>query len=95
MRLKREQITCLKEEIDRIVRNAKVYLFGSRVDDDAKGGDIDILVLTDSKLSKIDISKIRVRFQNQCGLQKLDLINYTKSSISPFKNLILNDSIEL
>jgi predicted nucleotidyltransferase len=33
----------------------QVYLFGSRVDDSKKGGDIDILVLSDKKLHHTDL----------------------------------------
>lgn len=46
MRLATEEHSAISETIRRTDREAQIYLFGSRVDDTAKGGDIDLLVLS-------------------------------------------------
>ena len=50
MRLSTEKIENLKESITTILPNSKIYLFGSRVDDFKKGGDIDILIVANRRL---------------------------------------------
>ncbi|MDY6793294.1 MAG: nucleotidyltransferase domain-containing protein [Thermodesulfobacteriota bacterium] len=45
MRANKQQTDFIKQSINQYLPNAKVYLFGSRVHDDQKGGDIDILVI--------------------------------------------------
>ena len=74
---------------------SKVYLFGSRLDDTQKGGDIDIMVLTDKKLSIRNRSHIRYGFYEKYGEQKLDLVNFTFDEESPFKNLVLIEGVEV
>ena len=44
MRLTKEEIDVLKQSLRQIAEDAKLYLFGSRVDDTKKGGDIDICI---------------------------------------------------
>ena len=50
-----------------------MYLFGSRTDDTKKGGDINILVLSD-ELTKKDLRLLRVDFFTHFGEQKIDII---------------------
>jgi predicted nucleotidyltransferase len=51
MRLTRSQIQTIKNTVTRILgAPCRVWLFGSRVDDDARGGDIDLLVEADVTL---------------------------------------------
>ena len=58
----------------------KIILFGSRMDDNAKGGDIDLLVVSEDKdgfQSKLDsVSKIQLKL----GEQRVDLLvcNYDR-----------------
>jgi predicted nucleotidyltransferase len=52
---------------------AEIYLFGSRTDDFAKGGDIDLLVLSDS-LDFRDVLQLRTRILDRIGWQQLDLL---------------------
>ncbi|MBM2837828.1 MAG: polymerase subunit beta [Deltaproteobacteria bacterium] len=61
---------------------ADVYLFGSRVDDERKGGDIDLYITTDMPTSAIIREKIGLLVDMEKGLgeQKIDVIinNHTK-----------------
>lgn len=74
---------------------AEVFLFGSRVDDSAKGGDIDILLITEEKLSWVSINRIRRLILNEIGEQKVDIVNFSKSMAHPFKNLALESAVRL
>lgn len=68
----------------------RVYLFGSRADDTKKGGDIDILVLSEKKLHHAELYKMKQSFFSKFGEQKLDVVNFTKTDQSAFKNFILS-----
>jgi predicted nucleotidyltransferase len=68
----------------------QVYLFGSRVDDSKKGGDIDILVLSDKKLHHTDLFKMKQLFFLKFGEQKMDVVSFTKNDESVFKKYILS-----
>ena len=53
----------------------KVYLFGSRVDDSRRGGDIDLLVRTTSaKKGILDRVRMAARIKSLIGDQKIDII---------------------
>ena len=95
MRISKDQISTLKAALKEKNSNAKMYLFGSRVDDDAKGGDIDILLLLHEKLSLYEIFEIKNCFWKQYGEQKLDIVQFTFSENHPFKELAMQSSIKL
>ena len=95
MRLSKPKIENLTSSIHSFLPKSKVYLFGSRVDDTKKGGDIDILILGDRKLTFIEKSKIEKNFFMSYGEQKLDLLSLPFKSNNPFKNLVLEEAVEL
>jgi predicted nucleotidyltransferase len=49
MRLNQKQLTSIKTNFNNCFDNGKIYLFGSRVDDTKKGGDIDLYISTQDK----------------------------------------------
>ena len=49
MRLTQEEIKKIKEVIFKIFGKSRIYVFGSRTDDKAKGGDIDIFVIPENR----------------------------------------------
>jgi predicted nucleotidyltransferase len=73
MRLTQQERKVICDSINRIDPEARILLFGSRVDDQARGGDIDLLVLSD-RLGFDDLWPIRREILDRIGWQKLDLI---------------------
>ncbi len=67
---------------------AEIYLFGSRVDDQGRGGDIDILILSEKLIDNKRLREFRIKFFKIFGWQKIDLVNLTKDDESTFKKLI-------
>jgi len=73
MRITEYQKDVIVEAVVNIDPNAKIWLFGSRVDDSKKGGDIDIGILS----LKVDIMEeigIRQKIYDKIGEQKIDLV---------------------
>ena len=75
--------------------HATVFLFGSRADDNQKGGDIDILVINDEKISLSQKKNFLAGFIREVGEQKVDLVTYTYSENPPFKRIALEKAIRL
>jgi len=95
MRLKPEIIKFLKLQISNTILDAKIYLFGSRVVESKKGGDIDILLITENKVPLHNITEIKIAFYKKFGWQKIDIINFTINEKSIFKEIALKHAIEL
>lgn len=94
MRLKPEEIDAIKSTIQNLDREATVFLFGSRVDDSKKGGDIDLLVLS-SKLSGGDAKRaIKKELYPLIGEQKIDIVLASDTS-DPFVQLALKTGVKL
>lgn len=73
MRLSPFEITTIKQCVTAIDPAAQVYLFGSRVHDHLKGGDIDLLVIS-NKISLMDKIHIKQQICDAIGEQKIDLV---------------------
>ncbi|MGM0540683.1 MAG: nucleotidyltransferase domain-containing protein [Thermodesulfobacteriota bacterium] len=73
MRLKPEQIKNIREAVLNKDPNARVYLFGSRLDDNQKGGDIDLLVVS-QKLTGTDRRRIKLELYRSLGPRKIDIV---------------------
>lgn len=93
MRLKETEITTIKESINKFDREAKVYLFGSRVYDDKKGGDIDLLILS-NKIGNKEKRKIRSMLCDSLGEQKIDIIIADNIS-KPFVRIAYEEGVKL
>lgn len=94
MRLKKEQIEVLKNKLNTFSSDAKLYLFGSRVDDTKRGGDIDLLIVSD-ELTKKDLRLIRVEFFKHFGEQKLDILLDDGEFKNPFTKHIYEKAVLL
>lgn len=65
--------------------NAQLRLFGSRVDDNAKGGDIDLMLIVADQKIRADIAfnkaEILSEIKLEIGDQKIDLLLCTPDSL--------------
>jgi predicted nucleotidyltransferase len=77
MRLTEEQRAAMRAVIRRVLGDdARVWVFGSRVDDGAKGGDIDLYVELDaSPADALDQElQLYAALQRALGEQRIDLV---------------------
>jgi predicted nucleotidyltransferase len=95
MRLDKNIANYLKEVISAEVPGSTIYLFGSRTEDNARGGDIDLMILSPKPTDKSVFRKIRIGFIKKFGWRKIDLVNFTYSDNSTFRKLIGQNCIEL
>jgi len=77
MRLSAREIEIIKASVAKVFgAAARIYLFGSRVDDYARGGDIDLLVelpgAVDDKLRKT--LALSADIQESLGEQRIDIV---------------------
>lgn len=93
MRLKDFEQIAILSTVQCLDKNARVYLFGSRVDDTKKGGDIDLLVMSES-LTREDTRTIKIKLYELLGEQKIDIVLAADDS-DPFVKLALETGVEL
>lgn len=84
MRLQKRIIDIIKQSLFDSFGDVDIYLFGSRVDDDKKGGDIDIAVDTD--ISRVEFRRNKAKFISnliRIGFDlKIDIVSYnTKDTL--------------
>ena len=93
MRLNPQEVNIIHKSVEQMDPSAEIYLFGSRVNDSAKGGDIDLLVESqqiDSK-KKRDLRELLI---HQLGDQKVDLF-VTADYSEPFARIAKSKGIRL
>ncbi|MBN1905471.1 MAG: nucleotidyltransferase domain-containing protein [Deltaproteobacteria bacterium] len=93
MRLTEKEKRAILESVRKLDPDAEVYLFGSRTDALKKGGDIDILVLSD-QLEFFDKLAIKAELFERIEEQKVDLL-IAKHRGDPFVKLALEKGIRL
>ena len=88
MRLKEIEIKAIKDAVEMYDKDAKVYLFGSRVDDSKRGGDIDIIISSD-KIQYKEKLKIYSEIMKTLDEQKIDILIHKNKD----NNQFISDSI--
>jgi len=93
MRLADEEQSVISETIHQADADAMIYLFGSRVDDAAKGGDIDLLVLSKriNLMKKLDIL---AQLHQKLGERKIDIAIYPDTT-RPFPRMVMQEGVRL
>ncbi|AFG36541.1 nucleotidyltransferase domain-containing protein [Spirochaeta africana] len=83
-----QQNTICRVLHDHFGPDVKITLFGSRADDTARGGDIDLLVESNLDPEAAFVQKLRAvsAIQQQIGDQKIDLVTAPLSSGDAFSD---------
>jgi len=93
MRITEAEHLAIRQAITEADPEANIYLFGSRANDDARGGDIDLLVIS-KKICLMDKLTVLARLHQILGEQKIDLAVYPDLS-RPFARLALESGVPL
>lgn len=93
MRLANEELSVISDTIRQADTQAQIYLFGSRVDDAANGGDIDLLVLSKriNLMTKLDIL---AGLHQKLGERKIDIAVYPDAT-RPFPRMVIQEGVRL
>lgn len=93
MRLTEAEVAAIKQSVRVFDPEAKIFLFGSRVDDSKRGGDIDLFVLS-GKIKSSERRKIKLNIYDKIGEQKIDMIVTSKIS-KAFHRIAVSTGVEL
>jgi len=96
MRLSKNQVEIITRIVKKLAgKSAQAYLYGSRVNDRAKGGDIDLLIRAEGKISRIEQAKIKLELEKALGLPVDILVHDESSQLTPFQEIAYADAIKL
>ena len=93
MRLAYEEQLVISDTIRQADADAMIYLFGSRADDTAKGGDIDLLVLS-KRINLMTKLEILAQLHQSLGARKIDIAVYPDTA-RPFPRMIVQTGVPL
>jgi len=74
MRLLNSDIKIIKTTILKHIEDAKIILFGSRIDNNKRGGDIDLLIQTQKDIKLKDEIEILAKIEYRGVERKIDLL---------------------
>ncbi len=95
MRLTQKEQIAIRDTVRAYLPNAKVYLYGSRVDDAKRGGDIDLLIVDPEPVSRNAVHSIRWRLWELIGEQKIDILGEQENNLSTFAKMVSFDALPI
>jgi len=98
MRLTADQAEVIRTAVREVYgEDSRLWLFGSRVDDTRRGGDIDLLVRPDSSGGYALMDKIRLlgKLERGLGERKIDIVIETQDDQRPIVRIAHERGIRL
>jgi len=95
MRLTSFEQQSIRDTVRQFLPDAMVYLYGSRVDDMKRGGDIDLMIVNPDPVTRKAVNDIRWRLWEILGEQKIDILGEQESNLSTFARMVSFDAIEI
>lgn len=96
MRLEAEQIERITHAVQSLAGDStSVYLFGSRLDDARRGGDVDLLLECDAPLGLLIRARIKMELEAQLGMS-VDIVEWVRGApASAFKRVVRAEAVRL
>lgn len=96
MRLSKQQSNLILDVVKQFAGiDAQVYLFGSRLNDQLQGGDIDLFIESDQQLSLIQRAQIKMRLESLLGLPVDILSKGRHKQPTPFQVIAQSTALRL
>lgn len=96
MRLSKNQVKIITQILKKIAgESTQAYLYGSRINDQAKGGDIDLFIKVKEKISRIEQARIKMELEQALGLPVDIIVQDEDSQCTPFQEIAYANSIKL
>jgi predicted nucleotidyltransferase len=96
MRLTPAQISTIKSTATAVLgEGVQVWLYGSRLDNECRGGDVDLLVESERKPSVMDRARFKYQVENALQLPVDVLLVQTGQKASPFEIIARAKAVSL
>jgi predicted nucleotidyltransferase len=96
MRLTPDQIQIIQSVVHEFAgKDAKAWLFGSRLDKNRRGGDVDLLVQCSPEIGILQRARIKNRLETRLGLPVDVLSAAQDGAIAPFARIALAQGARL
>lgn len=96
MRLTSTQIQAIMKTLARLAdETADVFLFGSRLNDQARGGDVDLLIETNTPLTLIERAQIKIELEDLVGLPVDIVVQARNATPTPFQRIARANAVKL
>lgn len=96
MRITQLQIDEIKKCFSKSFGAGELYLFGSRLDDSKRGGDIDLYIIPNNE---IDLYKKKIAFlvelEKRIGEQKVDVVLARKDIVRDIDKTVLKEGVRI
>jgi len=93
VRLTVEEQQVIREVVADTDPQAEVYLFGSRARDEERGGDIDLLIMSE-RIGPNERRRMKLRLMDGLGERKIDLV-VAKDTEQPFVRIARAEGVRL
>ncbi len=96
MRLTPTQIHAITQTVSRLTGGtAEVFLFGYRIDDRARGGDVDLLIEIATPLALVEQARIKMDLESLVGLSVDIVVQLRHGAPTPFQRIARANAVRL
>lgn len=96
MRLSADQITLIQTTIaNALGETVRIYVFGSRLQDDAHGGDLDLLIEGEIKPTLLQRARIKLMLEQHLGMPVDIVATQLSAPRTPFQSIAHRQGVRI